>query len=460
MKFALLAVAALTALSGDWPRFRGPNGSGVGEGNPPAAIGPSQNVAWRVSPPAGKSSPVVFGGQVILTGHEGSRLLTVAYDAATGTERWRAALDRTSTQKRHKLNDPAAATASTDGRRVVVFFPEFGVAAYSMDGRELWRHALPEMSSMQGVATSPVLEGDSVYLVVDQARGSYALALEAATGKRRWRVERPDAPGGIYSTPIIFRGGAEPVLGVVGDIEFSAYSLATGERVWWVSGLPSQAKTSPAVVDGRIILAVNAMAEPSVIAPYAALRAADADGDGRLSLAEATGVPRAVFPTVDANRDGQIDESEWTRFREQALQPSAALAIVPKGRGDLTASAVVWRAARAVPNVPSPLAADGYVYTVRDGGLAGIFDAATGKTLKEFRLAGALGSYYASPVAAGGHIYFASMEGKISVLAAGPNGTPVSTSAMEEEIFATPAIAGDALYLRTQQALYCFRSGR
>ena len=64
MKFALLAVASLTALAGDWPRFRGPNGTGVGEGNPPAAIGPSQNVAWRVSPPAGKSSPVVFGGQV------------------------------------------------------------------------------------------------------------------------------------------------------------------------------------------------------------------------------------------------------------------------------------------------------------------------------------------------------------------------------------------------------------
>jgi hypothetical protein len=199
------------------------------------------------------------------------------------------------------------------------------------------------------------------------------------------------------------------------------------------------------------------MAEESQIPVWAALAAADANANGRIDLDEAKGVPRAVFPTVDRNRDNAVDEAEWNAFRAQALQPSATLSIRPEGRGDLTKTAVEWRAQRAVPNVPSPLAAGGLVYTVRNGGVAGIYNAATGAVMKEFRLPDALGDYYASPVAAGGRVYFASMEGKITVLEAGPDGRVLATIPMEEEIFATPAIAGNAIYVRTQQALYCFR---
>jgi outer membrane protein assembly factor BamB len=118
---------------------------------------------------------------------------------------------------------------------------------------------------------------------------------------------------------------------------------------------------------------------------------------------------------------------------------------------------VEWRAQRAVPNVPSPLVADGLIYLVRNGGVAGIYDAGTGELKKEFRLPGALGDYYASPVASAKYVYFASMEGKVTVLEAGAEGRVVATIAMEEEIFATPAIVGDSLYLRTQGGLYCFR---
>lgn len=99
----------------------------------------------------------------------------------------------------------------------------------------------------------------------------------------------------------------------------------------------------------------------------------------------------------------------------------------------------------------------GLVYTVRNGGVAGICEAATGEVKKEFRLPGALGDYYASPVAAGRHIYIASMEGKITVPEAGADCRVVNTIPMEEEIFATPAIVDNAIYVRTQQGLYCFR---
>ncbi len=450
MRLPVLLAGALCLLSAaDWPRFRGPNGAGVADGSPPVEFGPARNVGWKVAPPTGKSSPVIVGGKLFLTGHDGDRLLTVAYDAATGRELWRREVKRRNTQKRHKLNDAAAPTVAADSQRVVVFFTEFGLASYSLDGKPEWTLPLEAMASMQGVSASPLLHGDAVYLVVDQARDSYVLAVNAANGERRWRTPRPDAVGGVYSSPVLFTAGPEPVLGVLGDIEFSAYSLKTGERVWWVSGLPSQAKTSPAVAGDRIVLSVNAMAEESQIPVFAAL-----NGGKALALAEAKGVPRAVFPTVDRNRDEQIDEAEWTEFRAQALQPSATLSIHPTGRGDLTKTAVEWRATRAVPNVPSPLVANGRVYTVRNGGVAGIYDATTGAVKKEFRLPGALGDYYASPVAAGKHVYFASVEGKMTVLA---GEEVVHSVALEEEIFATPAIVGDSLYVRTQASLYCFR---
>ena len=331
------------------------------------------------------------------------------------------------------------------------------MASYTLDGKPEWTYPLDAMSSMQGVSASPVLHGDTAFLVIDQARDSFVLAVNAANGELRWRQPRPDAVGGIYSSPVVFTAGPEPVLGVLGDIEFSAYSLKSGERLWWVSGLPSQAKTSPAVNGDRIVMSVNAMAEEAQIPVFAAVLAADTNGDKHLDLDEAKGVPRAVFPTVDRNRDNRIDEAEWDEFRVQALQPSATLSIRPKGRGDLTKTAVEWRTLRAVPNVPSPLVAGGLVYTVRSGGVAGIYDAANGDVKKEFRLPGALGDYYASPVAAGKHVYFASMEGKITVLEAGAEGRVVNTIPMDEEIFATPAIVGGALYVRTQQGLYCFR---
>ena len=455
-KAALLIVIA-TACAADWPSFRGPNGSGVSTGTPPVDLGPMKNVAWKATPPQGKSSPVIVNGRLILTGHSGESLVTVSYDAVTGKEQWRSELKKRNIQKRHKLNDAAAPTPAADARCVVVFFAEFGLAAYSHDGRELWRMPMDAFSSMQGVSASPVLHHDSVYLVVDQAKDSFVMSVNAVNGEVRWKQPRPDASMGVYSSPVIFERGAEPVLGVLGDLEFVGYSLKTGARVWWVSGLPNQAKTSPTAVGDRIVLAVNSAAEEAAIPPFGALLPSDANGNKIIEFEEAKGVARGVFSIVDRNSDARIDETEWALFREKALKPATMVSLRPRGRGDLTNSAIEWTVQRAVPNVPSPLSTGSLVYTVRNGGIAGIYDAATGNAKKEFRLTGALGDYYASPVASAKHVYFASMEGNISILEAGAEGKIIATIPMDEEIFATPAIVGDALYVRTQQSLYCFR---
>jgi outer membrane protein assembly factor BamB len=126
------------------------------------------------------------------------------------------------------------------------------------------------------------------------------------------------------------------------------------------------------------------------------------------------------------------------------------------GKGDVSQSHVGWRHGKGLPYVTAPLLYQGVLYSVRDGGILSTFDPESGKLLREERLKDALGSYYASPVAAGGKIYFVSQNGKLTVVEAGATWRILSTADLEEEVIATPAIADDRLYVRTEKTLYCF----
>jgi outer membrane protein assembly factor BamB len=133
------------------------------------------------------------------------------------------------------------------------------------------------------------------------------------------------------------------------------------------------------------------------------------------------------------------------------------LALRPGGSGELTATQVAWKQTRGLPYVPSPLFYEGRVYLVKDGGMVSSYDAKTGQPHYQQERLEAQGSYYASPVAADGRIYLASLTGKVSVLAAGGEAPKVLHSAdFGERISATPALVGKTLYLRTATALYAF----
>jgi len=132
------------------------------------------------------------------------------------------------------------------------------------------------------------------------------------------------------------------------------------------------------------------------------------------------------------------------------------------GHGDISESHVAWKATRGLPYVPSPLHYQHRLYLVRDGGMMSSFDATSGKPfyLQE-RIEGASGSYYASPVAADGRIYLASKDGKVTVIKAGGEKPEILHQAdFGERIFATPALVGDRLYLRTATRLYAFSAQR
>jgi outer membrane protein assembly factor BamB len=431
----------------------------------PEEFGPAKNLVWRAEMPAGKSSPVFAGNRIFVTAHDGDKLLTIAVDRRTGRESWRRHVTRTRQEKRHKLNDAAAATPVTDGKRVYLFFPDFGLAAYDVSGRDLWRLPLDAMPSMHGVAASPITHADKLIVVSDQAETSYIMAVNARNGEIAWKQQRRPAPGGAYSSPVIYRTerGEDQVI-TFSAYELIAYAPATGEKLWWVGGLPAQPKSTPTVVDGVIYCYARGLfgdAAPLIRAFASELELSDKNKDGKLQKDEVPEGPvKQYFGIVDRNKDGGVDAVEWGRAKEAIEAKSAFVAVKPSGRGDLTRSAVLWKFERNMSEVPSPLVYKGVLYMVQSGGIFSTLDPATGKVSKQGRLAGALGDYYASPVAAGGVVLAANQNGQVSVIRAGADWELMAVNNLDDELFATPAVVDDALYVRTGKALWCFAKAK
>ena len=187
-------VAAPATGPADWSRFRGPNGSGLADTKGlPTEFGPALNVVWKTELPQGFSSPIIHGNRIFLTGFRDDRLLTFAVDRATGKVLWEREVPRDRTEKLDKRNHPAAASAATDGKSVYVFFGDYGLLAYTVEGKELWRKPLGPFNNIYGMGASPIIVDDKVVLACDQSTGSFIVAFDAKTGRERWRTARPEA---------------------------------------------------------------------------------------------------------------------------------------------------------------------------------------------------------------------------------------------------------------------------
>ncbi len=475
----LLLVLPLVA---QWPQFRGPNGSGVARARGlPVRFGPATNVVWKVDLPPGHSSPVIAGDRIFLTAAEGEtladagrekvadtgtgRLLTLCLDRRTGAVLWRREAPRPRRERFQPTNSAASPSPVTDGRNVYAFFGDFGLLSYGPDGNERWRAPLGPFNNVNGHGSSPILAGDLLILLSDQDSNSYLVALDKDTGRVRWKVDRPDVTRG-YATPAVWqppRGPAELI--VPGAYLLTSYAVATGEKLWWVRGMSWQPKSAP-VVAGEMIYAHSwesgGEAEAPTETPTFAetLAAQDSNRDGRISPEELPD-PRMIksFYLLDLDGDGTLDQRDWDFYRARRAARNALVAVRPGGRGDLTATNVVWRMQKFLPNVPSPLVYDGVLYIVKDGGILTSIDPATGVIRKQARLAGAPGTYYSSPVGADGKVFLVSQEGKASVLSAGAEWEVLAVNDLDDECYATPAIVDDRIYLRTRSRLYCFAAG-
>jgi outer membrane protein assembly factor BamB len=424
-------------------------------------------MAWRTELPPGYSSPVLNEKHVFVTGYDGETgLFTICLDRESGIELWRKLAPGGLDRKAKGPNSPAAPSPATDGGNVYVFFEAFGLISYSATGEERWRMPLGPFNTPYGLGSSPAIEGDTLLLVCDQDTGSFLIAVDKDTGKQLWRAERPRATHG-FSSPVIYRPeGEAPQVLISGSFELVAYWLDSGRTAWRVKGMAWQAKSLPVIgPDGMIYLhswmaSPAEMGFPSKLPPLLELlEANDANRDGKLAKAE---IPdeelRKYWFLFDLDKDGYLTEPDQAAYQERNSAKNGLFAIRPNGTGDLTPDAVVWVHTKSLPNIPSPLLLDGALYVLKEGGILTALDAETGKVLKQGRVEGALDAYFASPVAADGKIYTASKEGKVAVLKPGAAWDVLRVNELGEEIWATPAIAGDAIYIRTQEALYSFTS--
>jgi outer membrane protein assembly factor BamB len=447
-----------------WPQFRGPNCSGVSEtAQPPAAFGPGTNQLWKVAVPGGMSSPVVWGGRIFLTAFDGGKLEVHCYAAKDGKQLWKHAVPAEKLEEFHVTEgSPAASSCATDGRRVVSYFGSYGLICHDFEGKELWRHPLTRMDTAGGFGTgaSPTLVGGRVLLNRDQIKGCSLLAVDLKSGKRAWEAARPDVAQSYGSSIAWKNNGIDEVI-MSGSIKLKAYDPKTGAERWSLTGMPSFTCTTPVVGDGLLFFAGWAPGKGDSPMPTFEQNAAhfDKNKDGAITPDEVKGTPlESFFRAQDINGDGKLT-AEDSRLMSEMLAKGENLlvAVRPGGHGELSASNVAWKQTRGLPYVPSPLYYRGRVYLVKDGGMVSSYDAKTGTPAYQQERLNALGNYYASPIAADGRIIVASLDGKVTMFAAGGEAPKILHQVdFKERVAATPALAENNLYLRTSAALYAF----
>jgi outer membrane protein assembly factor BamB len=453
-----LALTPALACGGDWPQFRGPGGSGVADDQkPPAKFGPKDNLTWQVPVPPGASSPIVVGDKIFLTAFEEGKLFTVCYSRADGKELWRADAKAKEIEPFHPTEgSPAASTPASDGKTVVSYFGSCGLIAYDLAGKELWRFGLPKAVTNNefGSGVSPIIADGLVLLARDLSKDSAVYAVDLASGSQKWKTDRNTTTA--YGTPVVWTDDGKKVLAVPGARSLIGYELQSGKQLWAVNKLPAAACTTPVLYKDELIYAAWSPGGADFKMPSfdEILKLAGDDKLGYLTKEGAQKTPFGnFFDNNDPNKDGKITREEWAEnMKGLAGGENRAVALKPGGKGE-----VAWSYTKNLPYVPSPIAYRDRLYYVKDGPLMTCLDAKTGKPIYEAQRVRAGAKYYASPVAADGHIYLSALDGTIAVVAAGDDEPETVYSVkLAEGIRATPALANNTIYVRSDKFLYAF----
>lgn len=466
-----------------WPQFRGPQGQGVSTSAHPPLTFSTDKALWQTEVPPGHSSPVIWGGKIFFTCVEGKALDCRAYDRASGKLLWSRLVPAEKIEETQAFNNPAAPTAAVDAERVVFYLGSYGLLAFTHEGKPVWDKKLPIQVSRghYGSGTSPILCNDLIVLANDTDEGgSRLLAFKRSSGELAWEAPRPLFTAG-WSTPILWSEAGQPEIVLLGSKKLVAYQPETGKELWSVPGFPLETACSPAYEGERLLVCSAGVGGRSNSKfesdGWKQLIAFDKNQDGKVQFAEVPegfhliirpelpeGHPGRLLPFdtremikgMDEDKDGALSEQEWTKSMDafQSLDSPVLMAI----RGGTTPKEerVVWKHGRGIPEIPSPLAYHGKAFLVRDGGIVQCIDIAEGKVLYEERL-GTLGGYAASPIGAQDRVYLASQSGTITVIDADSNSLKVlAKNPLGEKISATPALAGDVIYVRTDKHLYAF----
>jgi outer membrane protein assembly factor BamB len=472
-----------TVLADDWPQFRGPGGAGVADGTQlPSEWGADKNVSWKVKiPGVAWSSPIVWGDKVFVTtaitenqkkptagggfgggGFGGGRPPTgggggrppgggfgggfgrdpkppdvmyrwevLCLDRATGKTLWKQlALESKPKIATHGSNTYATETPVTDGERVYAYFGMHGLFCYDMKGDLVWKKDLGSyrMQMGWGTASSPVLEGDRLFVLCDNEEKSFLVAFDKKTGDELWRVSRTEKTS--WGTPAIWRNKLRTELVTLGNPKVRSYDVATGKLLWELTVGSGQCSSSP-VGDGEMLYVGNG----------------GRGGFGGGGFGGPGGFGGA------GRRPGEGDAAGGALFAVKA----GASGDVSLKDGASSSDGVAWSVRGGAPEMASPVVYKGQVYVcARNGGIVTCYEAKTGKQLYRERLPGAA-SFWASPWAADDKVFCLDDNGNTFVLQAGPEFKLLRKNALNEMFWASPAVAKDSLILRSVDHLYCIK---
>jgi len=393
----------LVARGEDWFQFRGPDGQGhsVAVGLP-THWSPTENVRWKQEIPGrGWSSPICVGNQIFLTTAVPSdsthSLHVLSLDATNGKILWdKTVFDRLFGDRAriHSKNSHSSPTPICEDGRLYVHFGTHGTACLALDGTVLWKTRELVYQPNHGSGGSPVLVDGLVVVSCDGADIQFVAAIDANTGKLRWKKDRPDCDEVkkfAFGTPLVIEAGGRKQIVSPGANWVVAYDPPTGDEIWRVR------------YEGYSV------------------------------------VPRPVFG------NGLV-------YLATSFDSSQLLAIRPDGHGDVTDSHVAWRQSRSMPSTPSPLLIGDSLFLISDAGIASCLDAKTGKPRWVHRIGG---KFSASPIVAEDRVYVLSESGEAIIFRATPERyVEVARNKLDEQALASPAVIDRALLIRTADALY------
>ena len=445
--------------------FRHDSGQ-AGDTHPlPEDFASGAHLRWRVPLLPGQSSPCVSGDSIFLTTYEADQqeLTTVALRRTTGELLWKRVCPTKSIEPFHRTGSPACSTVACNGKQVFVFFGSWGLLSYDLDGKLLWKKPLGPFQDEFGAASSPILVDDLVILNEDHDVESFLIAIDQRTGETVWQVPREGFTRS-YATPVVWEHDGRRQIIVAGSLQLTGYDALTGKRLWWLGGLSRIVDVTPVLVDNSLYIATQTaggdQTQRIAMAPFPeALKNYDQNGDGGIAKSElppdSPVVPR--FFRMDLDQNEQLDAVEWAKHAsvfERAQ--NAAMRVTLGGSGQLTDSDIRWVYHRGLPTVPSSVVYRDALYMIKDGGIITSVNATTGKLLKTGRTPAGRGNYYASLVAGDGKVYVCSERGVITVLQAQAKWQVLSSHDFGERIMATPTIVAGRMYIRTDNALYCY----
>lgn len=426
------AEAANALKARNWPSFRGPDASGIGDNQGAVVdwdVTTGKNIKWQTPIPGiATSSPIVWDDRIFVTTaiSQDTTFRTAAtrdlrpvddlsentwkiyaLDKRTGRIVWeREVFKGPPAIKRHPKGSQANSTPVTDGRHVVAIFGTIGlVVCYDMTGKLLWKKNLGPFDSgwaldpiyQFGHASSPIIYKQTAIVQADVQKGSFLAAYDLATGKEVWRTERDEIS--TWGTPTIVKVEAQDEI-VTNGPKIRGYNPETGTLLW----------------------TLGPNSEITVATPIAG--------------------PKFIYVTGGYPPVQPI----------YAIRPGAR-GDISLGTGDHVNRSVAWSNDREGVYIPTPIVYGAYLYTCSNNGILTAYDAETGDRIYRGRIGGG-GGFSASPVAADGRLYVSSEDGDVFVIRAGPRYEEIARNSMHEVIMATPAVSDGLIIIRTLGHVY------